>query len=82
MNRLDDDLVVVELNNKDDQVRKTFALKCVQAMSQTRVRKLLDKYVNQDGERFYNSVHWLDLGASLPEARSKNAVKSGLEKLN
>jgi hypothetical protein len=62
---LTDDILVAELNNEDDQVRKILSLKCVQSLSQSRIRKLLDNYLSRD-EHYYNSVHWLDLGASMP----------------
>ena len=77
---LSDEIILKDLNNKDDQVRKIFALKCAQAMSRTRVRKLLDTYVNGDSQRYYNSVHWLDLGASMSRQAVKKVTKFQLEK--
>ena len=77
---LGDDIVMNELNHKDDQFRKILALKCAQAMKQTNVRKLLDRYINQDNERYYNSVHWLDLGASMPRHEGMNVSKFELAK--
>lgn len=54
------------LNSNDYQLRRIVGLKCAQALMQGRIRKLLDRYVSQDGQRYYNSIHWLDLGASMP----------------
>ena len=79
---LSDDIVMTELNNKDDQTRKVLALRCVEAMTQARIRKLLDKYVNQEGEQFYNSVHWLDLGASMARTAAKAVAKFELTKFD
>lgn len=63
---LSDDILIGQLNSTDDQFRKILALKCAVSLSQTRIRKLLDKYIGQNGQRYYNSIHWLDLGASMP----------------
>ncbi len=77
---LDDQFIVAELNNDDDQHRKLMALRCSQALSLGRIRKLLANYMNHDQQRYYNSVHWLDLGASMPRQVVKNVTKSELTK--
>jgi hypothetical protein len=38
-------------NNEDDQSRKIFALRCVQALSRTQISKLLTKYAASDERR-------------------------------
>lgn len=63
---LSDDTLVEQLNDSSDQFRKALALKCALSLPQARIRKLLGRYINQDGQRYYNSIHWLDLGASMP----------------
>lgn len=68
---LSDDVLLRELNRKDDAYRIVFALRCVQALSKARITLLLDRYVDPDQNRFYNSVHWLDLGASFPSRQAK-----------
>ncbi len=78
---LNNDFLVSQLNNEDDQCRTILALKCAQALSRARIRKLLDEYINQDGKRYYNSIHWLDLGASMPRQVIKAVVKFELENL-
>jgi hypothetical protein len=79
---LSDDILVRQLNSTDDQFRKMFALKCALSLSQTRTRKLLDKYIGQKGQRYYNSIHWLDLGASMPRSVVKTIAKFELQKMN
>ena len=81
MRSLSDDIMMKELNANDDQYRKIMALKFAQACSQSRSRRLLEKYIRQDGQRYYNSVHWLDLGASMPQKTVKTVARFELEKL-
>ena len=76
---LSDDVIVKELNNEDDQSRKIFALRCVQALSRSRVSKLLHKYIDGDVQRYYNSVHWLDLGESMPRQAAQHVAKFQIE---
>jgi len=64
---LSNETIKIELDRDDDQYRAIFALRCVQSLPKTRITKLLDLYVSRDGHRYYNSIHWLDLGASLPQ---------------
>lgn len=63
---MSDDLILRELRNESDQSRIIFALRCVQCLPKARINALLDHYVDGDQQRFYNSIHWLDLGASFP----------------
>jgi len=70
-----------ELDNEDDQLRKIVAIKCAQALKQRRIRGLLDKYLKQE-HYYYNSLHWLDLGASMPRHLVKNVTEAELAKFN
>jgi hypothetical protein len=79
INALSDDIVLMELNNEDDQFRKSFALKCVQAFSRSSIRKLLRKYADGDSQRYYNSIHWLDLGVSLPQKLARKVANFQLD---
>lgn len=63
---LSDELILKLLTDDNDDLRKTLALKCVQALTKTRLRQLLDQYMYQQNRYFYNSAHWLDLGQSIP----------------
>lgn len=75
---LTDDLLLRELGQKNDQSRIIFALRCVQSLPKTRIKGLLQKYVDGDQYRFYNSIHWLDLGASFPSSAAKQIAKREL----
>lgn len=79
---LTDDVLIAELNSKDDQYRKILAIKLVRAASQGRIRKLLKRYIDRDGQRYYNSVHWLDLGASMPRQVARTVAEFELAALS
>ena len=78
--KLSDGYLINLLNDADDQFRKGLALKCALSLTQARVRKLLDKYTKQDGQRYYNSIHWLDLGASMTRDTVKSVASFELPK--
>ena len=69
---LSDETLISQLNSGDDEFRKTLAAKCALSLSQARSRKLLEKYIAQEGQRYYSSIHWLDLGATM----SRDLVKA------
>jgi hypothetical protein len=72
---LADDLILRELAHTNSESRAIVALRSVQDFSKARVTALLDSYVNNAEYRFYNSIHWLDLGASLPSKVSKSIAR-------
>ncbi|MCC4298858.1 hypothetical protein [Aurantimonas coralicida] len=78
---LGDPTLLQELDRPEDMVRKAMALKIVWALPKARTRKLLDVYVANDKARYYNTVHWLDLGASLDRAMSKQIAQRELQLL-
>ena len=53
------------LNHKSPDVRKAASIKAVQALSREQVKTILHQYVSGDKYRYYNVIHWLDLGASM-----------------
>ncbi len=69
--KLSDEILLRELRSKEDDYRASFALKCIQALPRQRITTLLDRYMNSEEPRFYNSTHWLDLGASFPARAAK-----------
>jgi hypothetical protein len=62
---LTDSIIVEQLHNSDDQFRKALALKCTLSLSQKRVQVLLELYTLMNEQMYYNTIHWLDLGASM-----------------
>ncbi|QKE63232.1 DUF4062 domain-containing protein [Aquipseudomonas campi] len=64
--KLADDALLQLLMHENDACRKMAALKCVKCFTKTRLNALLVKYM-EGPQQYYNSVHWLDFGVSLPK---------------
>jgi hypothetical protein len=77
---LSDDILLRELKRGHDESRIVFALRCVQSLTKSRTTSLLDQYVDSEEHRFYNSVHWLDLGAALPSTMAKSVAERELSR--
>ena len=75
---MSDEILLQALSYADDECRAITALKCVQFLPKARISSLLKTYVDHDGYRFYNSIHWLDLGASLPRDTAKSVASKEL----
>jgi hypothetical protein len=76
--RLSNESIGRLLANGNDGVRKAAALKAVKAMTRVRVESLLSVYL-ENAQRYYNVVHWLDLGKSAPKHRAKAAARKAIE---
>jgi hypothetical protein len=63
------------LFSEHDQVRKAAVLKCVRAFPKKRLVKLLEDYVAGESSHYYNVIHWLDFGISLPKDRAIHAAE-------
>ncbi|MEH6756464.1 MAG: hypothetical protein V7676_03005 [Parasphingorhabdus sp.] len=70
---LSNDAIIAELDKKDDEYRIIFTLKCIESLPKKRIETILNQYIDRDTQRYYNCVHWLDLGASLPKKQA-NAI--------
>jgi hypothetical protein len=69
------DVTILKLLDSDSsQVRKMCALKCGKALPKRRIKKLLSSYVDREGHRYYNVIHWLDFSESLPSVRAKKTI--------
>jgi hypothetical protein len=62
------------LNNKVDDVRKVASMLSVRAFTNKRLKSVLDEYVSGADYRYYNVIHWLDLGVSMSRRESKRIV--------
>jgi hypothetical protein len=72
---LNDASIKALLRSEDDYVRKAAALKSVRALPKARVAGILTDYLSTEERRYYNVVHWLDLGVSAPRDRALSAVE-------
>jgi hypothetical protein len=68
------------LLNADETVRKVTAIKVVRSFPKKRVIQFLQEYVDSGEQHFYNVVHWLDLGASVPKDIAQKAVATVIAK--
>jgi hypothetical protein len=75
---LSDEILMRELNRNEDEYRIVFALRCAQSLSKKRITALLARYVDSEEHRYYNGIHWLDLGASLPRRLVNTIVERKL----
>lgn len=75
---LSNNAIISELDRKDDDYRIIFALRCVETLPRERIETILDLYVQRDTQRYYNSIHWLDLGASFPKKQASAIVRREL----
>ena len=66
--RLPDTVIVSLMRAESDIVRKVASLKFLRAFSRRRAQQLLVQYTSADNF-FYNVVHWLDFGISVPRER-------------
>lgn len=72
---LSDSLITRLFRSEHAAVRKAAALKCVRALPKNRLTQLLDTYILGDWSRYYNVIHWLDFGVSVPRDRARSAVE-------
>ena len=73
---LSDEQIGGLLSSESDRVRKITALKCVRSFPKKRLIKTLQDYIAGEKHRYYNVVHWLDLGVSAPkEIALRSAAK-------
>lgn len=76
--KLNDDVILGELAHENTECRAIVALRCVEALSKSRVEALLENCFDSAEYVYYNSIHWLDLGASLPKKLSRKIASREL----
>jgi hypothetical protein len=76
--RISRNVLFALFNHKSDEVRKAAAVLAVRTLPAKRIKMILREYVVGNNYRYYNVIHWLDLGASMrrDDAR-KVACKTG-----
>lgn len=73
------DAVVDSLMRSDnDGVRKLASLKYVLSFPRRKVKQYLDEYMAAD-QYYYNVIHWLDFGLSVPRERMLRAARRTLK---
>lgn len=75
---LDDNTIASLFQAEDSSLRKTASLMCVRALTKRRITKLLADYLSGSHSRYYNVIHWLDLGVSAPSPKAAQAAQKAL----
>lgn len=70
---LDEAVIMALLRSETEDVRKLASLKYVRAFPRHRVKQFLDDYMVAD-KFYYNVIHWLDFGVSVPRDRMMRAA--------
>ena len=76
---LSNDKVLELMNEEDHGARKVTALRCVESLRKSRIVELLDKYIERDEYRYYNVIHWLDVGVTMPTSVARTVVQEELK---
>jgi hypothetical protein len=63
--KLSRDVLLALLNHESEGVRKATAIMAVRSLPAKHIKSILREYIGSDKYRYYNVIHWLDLGASM-----------------
>ncbi|MGH6921930.1 MAG: hypothetical protein ACREJ0_30040, partial [Geminicoccaceae bacterium] len=66
------------LDHDAEGVRRAAAIKAVLSSSSKRIMPILDGYVSRSGHRYYNVIHWLDLGVSMSRDDARRVARAAL----
>ena len=78
--RISDEALLGLLDNKSDDVRKAASIKAVRTFPTKRIKSILHEYIGRDKVYYYNVIHWLDLGASMPREEARKVARAALKK--
>ena len=74
--KISDNALLVLFNHESADVRKAASIKAIRTFPVKRIRSVLREYINSDKYRYYNVIHWLDLGASMPRAEARKVARA------
>lgn len=74
--KISNDILLKLLYHESPDVRKATSIKVVLAFSVKRIKAILREYVSADKYRYYNVIHWLDLGASMPRDDARKVARA------
>jgi hypothetical protein len=63
-------------NHESQEVRKAAAVLAVRALPKKQIKAILHEYVGSEKYRYYNVIHWLDLGASMSRSDAKKGARA------
>lgn len=64
------------LDHEAESVRKSAAQKVAFVFPKSRINSILDECIDDDEHRYYNVIHWLDLGASMSRSVARRVILS------
>lgn len=71
--KLTQGVILQLMRSENEEIRKFAALKYVRTFSRRQVKELLEEYMAAD-QYYYNVIHWLDFGISVPRERMLRAA--------
>lgn len=64
------------LDHDSADVRKVASIKVVRTFAKKQIKSILNAYVGRDKFRYYNVIHWLDLGVSMPRDEARKVARA------
>lgn len=64
---ISDDEILKHFISTNDSVRRTMVIKVIRSVPKARLKTLLQRYYEIGQQRYYNVIHWMDAGVSLPK---------------
>ncbi|NTW88132.1 MAG: hypothetical protein HGB26_03205, partial [Desulfobulbaceae bacterium] len=74
--KISKDALLNLFNHESDGVRKAAAVMTVRAFPAKQIRPILREYVGSEKYRYYNVIHWLDLGASMGRDDARKVARA------
>lgn len=74
--KISHDALLSLFDHEAADVRKAAAIKAVRTLPAKRIGSILEEYLGKD-KRYYNVVHWLDLGTSLSRQDALKVARAG-----
>ena len=74
--KISDDALFVLFNHESADVRRAASIRAVQVFPVKRIRSILRAYLSSGKYRYYNVIHWLDLGASMPRSDARKVTRA------
>lgn len=71
---ISDDALLQLLDHGSADIRKTASIRVIRVFTSERIKSTLYSYINRDKPRYYNVIHWLDLGMSMSTEEVEKVV--------
>lgn len=73
--KISSDALLTLFSHDSEGVRKATAILAVRAFPSKRIKSILREYVSSEKDRYYNVIHWLDLGASMSREVARSIAR-------